>query len=155
MKTSSECQLRLALFLLPPSVPTTLPWARPNLPASSPFITINTPYLELADFLSFFNAHLEKEQKRSQDNEDEGSMLPDDGMEYTHPEQAGLAVPGTTSGFFNESADNLLLTRMGPDGTRYQDLNAEYGGGGLSTPGYDAHGFGGHGRGADGSGKGQ
>ncbi|KAG6888077.1 hypothetical protein C0992_009697 [Termitomyces sp. T32_za158] len=96
---------------------------------------------------------VEKEQKRSQDDEDEGSMLPDDGTEYTHPEQAGLAVPGTTSGYFNESADNLLLTRMGPDGTRYQDPNAEYGGGGLSTPGYDARGFGGRGRVADGSGE--
>ncbi|KAG6877249.1 hypothetical protein C0993_009166 [Termitomyces sp. T159_Od127] len=97
---------------------------------------------------------VEKEQKRSQDDEDEGSMLPDDGTEYTHPEHAaGLAVPGM-SGSFNESADNLLLTRMGPDGTRYQDPNAEYGGGGLNTPGYDARGFGGRGRGVDGSGEG-
>lgn len=96
----------------------------------------------------------EKEQKHSQEDEDDGSVLPDDGTEYTHPEHAGLAVPGRTSGFFNESADNLLLTRMGPDGTRYQDPNAEYGSGGLSTPGYDARGFGGRGRGPDGSGEG-
>ncbi|KNZ77066.1 Chitin synthase 8 [Termitomyces sp. J132] len=94
----------------------------------------------------------EKEQKRSQDDEDEGSMLPDDGTEYTHPEHAGLA-PVPTSGYFNESADNLLLTRTGPDGTRYQDPNAEYGGGGLNTPTYHARGFGGVG-GVGGSGEG-
>ncbi|KAF5369698.1 hypothetical protein D9615_010145 [Tricholomella constricta] len=77
---------------------------------------------------------VEKEQKRSRDDEDEeGSVMPDDGTEYTHPENGGL-TPGAQSSFFNESADNLLLTRTGTDGTRYQDPNAEYGAGGLNTP---------------------
>ncbi|KAG6917556.1 hypothetical protein DXG01_002025 [Tephrocybe rancida] len=90
----------------------------------------------------------EKEQKRGVDDDDEGSVLPDDGTEYTHPENGGL-TPGAQSGYFNESADNLLLTRTGTDGTRYQDPNAEYGAGGLHTPSYDARGFGGSGEGWD------
>ncbi|KAG5641699.1 hypothetical protein DXG03_004417 [Asterophora parasitica] len=75
----------------------------------------------------------EKESKRSRDgdDEDDASVGPEDGTEYTHPENGGL-TPGTP--FFGESADNLLLTRTGADGARYQDPNAEYGAGGLNTP---------------------
>ncbi|KAG5652272.1 hypothetical protein H0H81_005583 [Sphagnurus paluster] len=65
------------------------------------------------------------------DDDDDGSIMPDDGTEYTHGENGGLAPP---AGFYNESADNLLLTRTGADGARYQDANAEYGVGGMNTP---------------------
>ncbi|KAF8076925.1 glycosyltransferase family 2 protein [Lyophyllum atratum] len=81
---------------------------------------------------------VEKEQKRSRDDEDdEGSVMPDDGTEYTHGDNGGLA-PGQQSGYFNESADNLLT---GADGSPFQDRSGEYGAGGLNTPGAGARGF--------------
>lgn len=71
-----------------------------------------------------------KQRKSSGDNEDDESVLPDDVTEYTH---GSMAPQG---GYFNESNDNLLLTRVGADGTRYHDANANspYGAGGLTTP---------------------
>ena len=60
-----------------------------------------------------------------EDDEDDAGM--DEGTEYTH----GTLEPGQP--YFGESADNLLLTRNGADGTRYQDPNM-YGAGGLPTP---------------------
>ncbi|GLB34323.1 putative TRAFAC class myosin-kinesin ATPase superfamily, myosin family protein [Lyophyllum shimeji] len=82
----------------------------------------------------------EKEQKRREDEDDEGSVMPDDGTEYTHGDNGGLA-PGAQSGFFGESADNLLAGG-------YQEPNAGYGGGGLNTPN-SARGFGGSSNGWD------
>ncbi|KAF9463705.1 glycosyltransferase family 2 protein [Collybia nuda] len=87
---------------------------------------------------------VEKEQKRNRDDDDE-SVMPDDTTEYTHQDH-GLAPP---SGIYNESADNLLLTRTGTNGTHYRDANNDhgYGGGGLNTPnvgrGFDGGGHGG------------
>ncbi|KAG6809077.1 hypothetical protein H0H92_001693 [Tricholoma furcatifolium] len=91
----------------------------------------------------------EREQKRMQEDDEDGSVLPDDGdgTEYTHAENSSGLAPA--SGYFGESADNLLVTRTGADGSRYQDPNAEYGAGGLNTPSYDARGFGGSGEGWD------
>ncbi|RDB20078.1 Chitin synthase 8 [Hypsizygus marmoreus] len=82
---------------------------------------------------------IEKERKKSGDEDDE-SVAPDDQTDYTHPEHGGLAPQ---PGVYNESADNLLLTRTGTNGTHYQDPNAEasYGVGGLNTPNYAARGF--------------
>jgi chitin synthase len=74
---------------------------------------------------------MEKDLRKGVGDEDE-SALGDDNTEYTH--QEGLAPP--TAGNYNESADNLLLTRTGTNGTQWQDPNGDlsYGGGGLNTP---------------------
>jgi len=74
---------------------------------------------------------MEKDLRQGAGDEDE-SAVGDDNTEYTH--QEGLAPPST--GYFNESADNLLLTRTGTNGTQWQDPNGEvsYGNGGLNTP---------------------
>ncbi|KAG6332690.1 hypothetical protein ID866_6397 [Astraeus odoratus] len=71
----------------------------------------------------------EKEQRRLAPDaaeEDEESMVGDDGTEYTHPD----AVPD------NESQDNLLIARVGTHGSRYQDPNQPipYGASGLHSP---------------------
>lgn len=74
---------------------------------------------------------IEKDLKKGAGDEDE-SAVGDDATDYTH--QEGLAPP--PADYLNESADNLLLTRTGTNGTQWQDPNGEssYGGGGLSTP---------------------
>jgi chitin synthase len=74
---------------------------------------------------------MEKDLRKGPGDEGE-SAVGDDNTEYTH--QEGLVPP--TGGYFNESADNLLLTRTGTNGTQWQDPNGElsYGGGGLNTP---------------------
>jgi len=74
--------------------------------------------------------------------EDDESIGGDEGTEYTHTDHHGGALhPPSNPGFFSESADNLLLTRMGTNGTKYQDPNFDgYGGGGLRTPGPSAKG---------------
>ncbi|KAI5987740.1 glycosyltransferase family 2 protein [Pisolithus orientalis] len=72
----------------------------------------------------------EKEQKKQGIDggaqEDDESMVADDGTEYTH---ADAAVE-------NESRDNLLIARVGSHGSRYQDPNQvmSYGGSGLLSP---------------------
>lgn len=73
-----------------------------------------------------------RQRKGSGDNEDEESVLPDDATEYTH----GSTMAPHGGAYFNESNDNLLLTRTGADGMRYHDANASspYGAGGLTTP---------------------
>jgi chitin synthase len=80
----------------------------------------------------------EKEQKKTslEGEEDDEAAPPDDTTEYTHTELA------TQGGYFNESVDNLLLTRTGTDGTHYLDPNTAgtaYGGGGVGNQ--SAHGF--------------
>jgi chitin synthase len=78
----------------------------------------------------------EKEQKKaSMEGEEEEEGGADDATEYTQTE-TGLA-PQAGAGYFNESADNLLLTRTGTDGAHYLDPNnagTPYGGGGLRSP---------------------
>ena len=78
----------------------------------------------------------EKEQKKASREggvDDEESITPDDNTDYTHPEHGGLMPQG---GYFNESADNLLLPRTGTDGSHYRDPNpsSPYAVGGLHTP---------------------
>ncbi|PPQ77158.1 hypothetical protein CVT25_010786 [Psilocybe cyanescens] len=68
----------------------------------------------------------------SREDDGEEDFGGDDNTDYTHGTE-GLAPP-PISGYFGDSADNLLLNRTGPDGSRYQDPNAQYGGGGLRTP---------------------
>ena len=68
----------------------------------------------------------------SREGDEEDDYIGDDNTDFTHGE--GLAPP--SSGYFGESADNLLLPRTGPDGSRYLEANATYGSGGLRTPGY-------------------
>ncbi|KAF8165979.1 chitin synthase [Crassisporium funariophilum] len=72
----------------------------------------------------------EKGRKSSREEEEEEDEGDDGNTDFTHAE--GLAPP--TGGYFADSADNLLLTRTGTDGVRYQDPNAQYGSGGLHTP---------------------
>lgn len=84
----------------------------------------------------------EKELKKGNGREDdEESYMPDDGTEYTHQGDGTLAAP--QGGYFNESNDNLLLTRTGTNGTQWQDANASgvYASGGLQTPNVGARGF--------------
>jgi chitin synthase len=89
----------------------------------------------------------EKEQKKTslEGEEDDEAALPDDTTEYTHTELA------TQGGYFNESVDNLLLTRTGTDGAHYLDPNSAgtpYGGGGArsqSAQGFSESGEGGWG----------
>ena len=67
--------------------------------------------------------------------EEEGSMIgtpEDDGTEYSHRGELEPPTPGER--YYNESNDNLLLTRTGTNGTQYHDANAQYAGGGLRTP---------------------
>ncbi|KDR84455.1 hypothetical protein GALMADRAFT_237329 [Galerina marginata CBS 339.88] len=80
----------------------------------------------------------QEKEVRSGSREDEGEDELDDNTDFTHGNE-GLAPP--TSGYFGDSADNLLLNRTGPDGARYQDPNPQYGSGGLRTPN-TAKGFG-------------
>jgi len=63
--------------------------------------------------------------------EDEEDGDGDDNTDFTHPTDGGGGglVPPIT-GYFADSADNLLLTRMGNDGTKYQSPNAQYDSGG-------------------------
>jgi len=69
------------------------------------------------------------EKGRRQDEDDDESVVPDDATDYTHRD---TAAPG--GAYYNESNDNLLLTRTGTNGTQYHDANARYAGGGLRTP---------------------
>ncbi|KAF8868757.1 chitin synthase [Gymnopilus junonius] len=73
----------------------------------------------------------EERNRTSGDEPTEEDFGADDNTEYTHGE-GGLAPP--SMGYFGDSADNLLVTRTGPDGSKYQDPNAQYGSGGLATP---------------------
>lgn len=65
----------------------------------------------------------EKSQKNNGDEEGSEEYAGDDGTDFTH-QTDGLAPQG---GYFGGSGDNLLLTRTGTDGERYQDANADYG----------------------------
>lgn len=76
--------------------------------------------------------------------EDE-SAVDDAATEHTHePSVSNLGLGGGTD-YFNESADNLLLTRTASNGMRYLDPNSEmgggnavtYGAGGIKSPGFD------------------
>ncbi|KAF8906646.1 glycosyltransferase family 2 protein [Mucidula mucida] len=59
-------------------------------------------------------------------DDEDGSVAPDEGTEYTHQEGPGP---------MGESADDLLLARTGTNGTQYRDPNVgPYAQGGLSTP---------------------
>ena len=58
----------------------------------------------------------------SRDEEEEGDG--DDTTDFTHQTDSGLVPPLT--GYFADSADNLLLTKTGNDGTKYQSPNAQY-----------------------------
>ena len=69
------------------------------------------------------------EKSRRQGEEDDESVAPDDATDYTHRD---TAAPG--GAYYNESNDNLLLTRTGTNGTQYHDANARYGAGGLRIP---------------------
>ncbi|KAF9017839.1 hypothetical protein BDZ89DRAFT_1044908 [Hymenopellis radicata] len=70
-------------------------------------------------------AHVKHARRMMADDED-GSVAPDDGTEYTHREGQGL---------MGESADDLLLTRTGTNATQYRDPNVgPYAQGGLHTP---------------------
>jgi len=75
--------------------------------------------------------------RESGPGEMEEDVGPDDGTDYTHGND-GLTPP---TGYFGDSADNLLLTRTGGDGSRYQDPN--YANGGLRTPSTPYGGYGG------------
>ncbi|PPQ74695.1 hypothetical protein CVT26_007605 [Gymnopilus dilepis] len=74
----------------------------------------------------------EDRNRTSGDEPTEEDFGADDNTEYTHGE-GGLAPP-SSMGYFGDSADNLLVTRTGPDGNKYSDPNAQYGSGGLNTP---------------------
>jgi chitin synthase len=71
---------------------------------------------------------VEKGHKHAGEDDDE-SVAPDDATDYSHRD---TVPPG--GAYFNESNDNLLLTRTGTNGTQYHDANAQYGAGGLRTP---------------------
>jgi chitin synthase len=61
---------------------------------------------------------VEKEQKKAtREGPDDDESIYDDNTDFTHPE-GGLAPPDA---YYNESADNLLLTRTGTNGTHYHD----------------------------------
>ena len=60
--------------------------------------------------------------KDGEEEEEEGDR--DDNTDFTHQTEGGLIPP--TIGYFADSADNLLLTRTGNDGTQYQSPNARY-----------------------------
>ncbi|KAF8871933.1 P-loop containing nucleoside triphosphate hydrolase protein [Gymnopilus junonius] len=60
----------------------------------------------------------EERNRTSGDEPTEEDFGADDNTEYTHGE-GGLAPP--SMGYFGDSADNLLVTRTGPDGSKYQD----------------------------------
>jgi chitin synthase len=79
----------------------------------------------------------EKGRRRGED--DDESVAPDDTTDYTDRDAAARPIahrdivgPGGTH--FNESNNNMLLTRMGTNGTQYHDANAEYAAGVLRTP---------------------
>ncbi|KAF9477858.1 chitin synthase [Pholiota conissans] len=67
----------------------------------------------------------------SREGEEEDDMVADDNTDFTHGHD-GLTPPSL--GYYGDSADNLLVNRTAPDGSRYQDPNAQYGAGGLGTP---------------------
>ena len=73
----------------------------------------------------------EKDLRKPQQEADDESYYPDDNTENTHQ-----APP--MSAYYNQSEDNLLLTRVTTNGTQYRDPNASYGQGGLATPGLSA-----------------
>ncbi|KAF8642787.1 hypothetical protein AX16_009420 [Volvariella volvacea WC 439] len=80
---------------------------------------------------------LEKEMKKGGKEEEEDepeNVFADDNTEYTHQD---TTTGGHGGGYFNESNDNLLLTRTGTNGTQYQTANAPYSAGGLLTPRHD------------------
>ncbi|KAJ2929721.1 hypothetical protein H1R20_g7360, partial [Candolleomyces eurysporus] len=55
-----------------------------------------------------------------------------------NPNSTMLTIPsayGMGGGIGGESNDNLLVSRTGPDGSRYLDPNGGYGAGGLKSPG--------------------
>ncbi|KAF8967535.1 chitin synthase [Flammula alnicola] len=68
----------------------------------------------------------------SREGDEEDDMGVDDNTDFTHGAES--LAPPPLGAYFGDSADNLLLTKTAPDGTRYQDANAQYGGGGLRTP---------------------
>ncbi|KAH7923638.1 glycosyltransferase family 2 protein [Leucogyrophana mollusca] len=74
---------------------------------------------------------VEKEQRKAsrEGGDDDESNVGDDATEYTH-QDAGHGP------YDNESRDNLLLARVGTNGTHYQDPNhsAAYGLSGLASP---------------------
>ncbi|KAI0268292.1 glycosyltransferase family 2 protein [Gloeopeniophorella convolvens] len=77
----------------------------------------------------------EKElRKPLQDAADDESNYPDDNTDYTHQDPA-FPPQGA---YFGQSDDNLLLTRVGTNGTQYRDPNVNYAQGGLLTPGLSA-----------------
>lgn len=69
----------------------------------------------------------------SREGDDDDDLVADDNTDFTHGGE-GLQPPQPLGGYFGDSADNLLLTKTLPDGSRYQDANPQYGGGGLATP---------------------
>ena len=91
------------------------------------------------------NAEKVSKQGLKEDDDDEGYGDGDDATSNTHQTDGGLVPPIT--GYFADSADNLLLTRMGNDGTKYQSPNAQYDAGGPQERGvwgsdYDKKGLG-------------
>ena len=60
--------------------------------------------------------------KESEDGDGEG----DDYTDFTHQTDAGGGLVPPIIGHFADSADNLLVTRTGDDGAKYQSPNAQY-----------------------------
>ncbi|TFK63456.1 glycosyltransferase family 2 protein [Pluteus cervinus] len=77
--------------------------------------------------------HDREMKKGLRDDDDDQSAVPDDVTDYTHQDHQ-------VGGYFNESNDNLLLTRTGTNGTSYRAPNATYSAGGLNTPNVDESG---------------
>jgi chitin synthase len=75
----------------------------------------------------------EKGSKPGLNDEEDEEGDRDDNTDYTHQTDGGLIPPST--GYFADSADNLLLTRTGNDGTPYQSPNLHYDSGGLQSAG--------------------
>ncbi|KAI0048077.1 P-loop containing nucleoside triphosphate hydrolase protein, partial [Auriscalpium vulgare] len=70
----------------------------------------------------------EKDRKNSQED-DGGSAYADDATDYTHQD---TAFPPT--GEYSQSAEDLLLTRTGTNGTQWRAPSGGYSQGGLLTP---------------------
>ncbi|TFK47006.1 glycosyltransferase family 2 protein [Heliocybe sulcata] len=81
---------------------------------------------------------VEKEQQRkpSEEGEIDEAAYPDDATEITH-QSTGLMGQAA----YDESVDNLLVSRTGADGMQYHEANNQgyYGSGGLRTPNAPAY----------------
>jgi chitin synthase len=79
---------------------------------------------------------VEKELRKSPQDVDDESNYPDDITNTDHTHQ-DLGFP-PHSAYYGHSDENLLLTRVTTNGTRYRDANGNYGQAGLATPGLSA-----------------